>query len=209
MTASQRRPKVFLLGAALCALIIYVLDQVTKAYVERTMQLGESIPVAGDWIRWHYILNPGAAFSLGENYTWVFTAIMAVVSLGIMLYLPRVRSWWWVVGLGLVLGGALGNLTDRLFRWPGFPSGHVVDFIHVKHFAVFNIADCGVVVGIALIALLLLMGREPDGTRYGSQTAAHESSSDTPPRAGEDGAAGSVPADSPELPGASGSRAND
>ncbi|WP_047690383.1 signal peptidase II [Kocuria sp. ZOR0020] len=166
MNGSKRRPAVFVLGAALTALVVYVLDQATKAFVERTMQLGESISVVGDWVRWHYILNPGAAFSLGEDHTWVFTAIMAVVSVGIMLYLPRVRSWPWALGLGMVLGGALGNLTDRLFRWPGFPSGHVVDFIHVKHFAVFNTADCGVVIGIALIALLLLMGREPDGTRY-------------------------------------------
>ncbi|MDO5618442.1 signal peptidase II [Kocuria sp.] len=163
---NARSPKLYLLGAALTALTVYVLDQATKAFVERTMQLGESISVLGDWLRWHYILNPGAAFSLGENYTWLFTAIMAVVSVGILIYLPRVRSWPWVLGLGMVLGGALGNLTDRLFRWPGFPNGHVVDFIHVQHFAVFNIADCGVVVGIALIALLLLTGREADGTRY-------------------------------------------
>lgn len=153
-------PRFFLLIAALAALVVYGLDQTTKAVVERAMQLGESIPVLGEWVQWLYVLNPGAAFSLGENYTWLFTAIMTVVSVGILVYLPRVRSRAWALGLGLVLGGALGNLTDRLFRWPGFPNGHVVDFIYVKHFAVFNIADCGVVVGIGLIALLLFMGRD-------------------------------------------------
>lgn len=176
----------FVLGALLTASVVYALDQGTKAYVERTMQLGETIAVLGDWFQWHYILNPGAAFSMGENFTWVFTAIMAAVSLGILFYLPRIRSTPWVLGLGLVLGGALGNLTDRLFRWPGFPSGHVVDFIHVQHFAVFNIADCAVVVGIALVALLLLLGREPDGTRYsGSKKSADESTAQSTGRAEE------------------------
>lgn len=202
MNGSKRRPTVFVLGAALIALVVYVLDQATKAFVERTMQLGESIPVVGDWVRWHYILNPGAAFSLGEDHTWVFTAIMAVVSVGIMLYLPRVRSWAWVLGLGLVLGGALGNLTDRLFRWPGFPSGHVVDFIHVKHFAVFNIADCGVVIGIALIAVLLLFGREPDGTRHGHTSGSPEPAQHSSLEAQNSDAVGSsTAAADPEGPG--------
>lgn len=155
----------YVLGALALSALVYALDQGSKLFVERTMQLGETIPVLGDWFQWHYILNPGAAFSMGEDHTWIFTAIMAVVSVGILVFLPRVRSRPWVVALGLVLGGALGNLTDRLLRWPGFPNGHVVDFIHVKHFAVFNLADCGVVVGIGLIAFLLLTGREADGTR--------------------------------------------
>lgn len=152
-----------LLIAGLTALVLYGLDQGTKALVERTMELGESIPLLDGVLQWHYILNSGAAFSLGEDYTWVFTLIMAVVSISIIAYLPRVRSAAWALGLGLVLGGALGNLTDRVLRWPGFPSGHVVDFIHLNHFAVFNVADCGVVVGVILIAALLLFGKDAEG----------------------------------------------
>lgn len=151
--------------AVAAALVVWLLDQATKLWVERTMELGETIPVIDGILQWHYILNPGAAFSLGEDFTWLFTAIMAAVSLGIAIYLPRVRSLPWALALGLVLGGALGNLTDRVLRWPGFPSGHVVDFIHVNRFAVFNIADSGVVVGVAAVALLILLGRDPDGIR--------------------------------------------
>lgn len=156
----------------LCAVVVYGLDQATKALVERTMTLGEQIPVIDGVLQWHYILNPGAAFSMGEGFTWVFTAIMAIVSVGILIFLPRVRSLLWALGLGLVLGGASGNLTDRALRWPGFPNGHVVDFIHVHGFAVFNLADSGVVVGIILLSGLILFGRELDGSRSGEREAA-------------------------------------
>ncbi len=151
--------------AILTAAVVYGLDQATKAIVERTMTLGQEIPLIDGLLQWHYILNPGAAFSMGESLTWVFTAVMAIASAGILLFLPRVRSLLWALSLGLVLGGALGNLTDRLLRWPGFPNGHVVDFIHVQGFAVFNIADSGVVVGVILVAALILLGRDPDGSR--------------------------------------------
>ncbi|MGD7005384.1 signal peptidase II [Kocuria palustris] len=167
-TAARTRGRgAALILALLCAAAVYGLDQGTKALVERTMTLGQQIPVIDGLLQWHYILNPGAAFSMGEGFTWVFTAIMAIVSIGILIYLPRVRSLVWAVSLGLVLGGASGNLTDRLLRWPGFPNGHVVDFIHVQGFAVFNVADSGVVVGVILTAALILFGREPDGTRSG------------------------------------------
>lgn len=181
-TRHPRRLRAVLGAAVAAALVVYLLDQATKLRVERTMELGESIPVIDGLLQWHYILNPGAAFSLGEDFTWLFTAIMAAVSIGIAVYLPRVRSMPWALALGLVLGGALGNLTDRVLRWPGFPSGHVVDFIHVNRFAVFNIADSGVVVGVAAVALLILLGREPDGTR---STGARSTETQ---RRGEDGA---------------------
>ncbi|WP_144792780.1 signal peptidase II [Kocuria palustris] len=167
-SAPQARPRsrrAVLALAILTAAVVYGLDQATKAIVERTMTLGQEIPLIDGLLQWHYILNPGAAFSMGESLTWVFTAVMAIASAGILLFLPRVRSLLWALSLGLVLGGALGNLTDRLLRWPGFPNGHVVDFIHVQGFAVFNIADSGVVVGVILVAALILLGRDPDGSR--------------------------------------------
>lgn len=194
-TAARTRGRgAALILALLCAAAVYGLDQGTKALVERTMTLGQQIPVIDGLLQWHYILNPGAAFSMGEGFTWVFTAIMAIVSIGILIYLPRVRSLVWALSLGLVLGGAAGNLTDRLLRWPGFPNGHVVDFIHVQGFAVFNVADSGVVVGVILVAALILFGREPDGTRSGRDRTAsdEEASPAADPRTGatQDGAVG-------------------
>lgn len=162
-------PRGVLLLAAAAALLVYAADQLTKWWVVSTMELGRQTPVVEGLLWWRYIRNPGAAFSLGEDITWVFTVVMVVVSVLIVLTLRRVRSAAWAVALGLVLGGALGNLTDRLLRDPGFGVGHVVDFIAVPRFAIFNIADCGVVAGVSLVVLLTLLGRELDGTRTGSR----------------------------------------
>ena len=157
-----------LLVAASAAVLVYVLDQLTKWWVVSTMEPGRQVPVVEGLLWWQFIRNPGAAFSLGENITWVFSLVMAVVSVVIVLTLRRVRSLAWALALGLVLGGALGNLTDRLLREPGFGMGHVVDFIAVPHFAIFNVADCGVVVGVGLVVVLNLLGRDLDGTRAGA-----------------------------------------
>ncbi|MEX5294880.1 signal peptidase II [Kocuria sp. CPCC 205268] len=162
-------PRGVLLLAAAAALVVYTADQLTKWWVVSTMTLGERTPVVEGLLWWQFIRNPGAAFSLGEDITWVFTVVMAVVSVLIVLTLRRVRSAAWALALGLVLGGALGNLTDRLLREPGFGVGHVVDFIAVPRFAIFNIADCGVVTGVCLVVLLTLLGRELDGTRTGTR----------------------------------------
>lgn len=164
-TTGRAAPRGVLLVAAAAALLVYVLDQLTKWWVVATMELGQRTPVVEGLLWWQFIRNPGAAFSLGEDITWLFTIVMAVVSVVIVLTLRRVRSVAWALALGLVLGGALGNLTDRLLREPGFAMGHVVDFIAVPRFAIFNVADCGVVVGVCLVVLLTLLGRELDGTR--------------------------------------------
>ncbi len=157
---------------AACALVGLGVDQLTKWWVESTMTLGQVTDVLPPLLRWHYILNPGAAFSIGTDYTWVFTIIMAVVC-GFLLYLMlKVRSVSWAVALGLVLGGAAGNLTDRLFRAPSFGQGHVVDFIALPNFAIFNIADSCVVCGVILVCLLTLRGVGMDGQKTPSETAA-------------------------------------
>lgn len=160
-----RRRALLVAAAAVC---VYALDQLTKWWVVATMAPGQRIPVVEGLLWWRFIRNPGAAFSLGEDITWVFTIVMVVVSALILRTLGRVRSAAWALALGLVLGGALGNLTDRLLRQPGFGTGHVVDFIAVPRFAVFNVADCGVVVGVCLVVALTLRGRELDGTRAGT-----------------------------------------
>lgn len=153
-------------GVALTlAVLAYALDQLTKLWVERTMELGESIVVIPGLLRWHYILNPGAAFSIGEGHTWVFTLIQAVVAVVALVQIARVRSMPWALALGGLAGGVLGNLTDRLFRPPSFGQGHVVDMISVPRFAVFNVADSFIVCSMILVCLLLVTGRRLDGTR--------------------------------------------
>ncbi|MCC3274330.1 MULTISPECIES: signal peptidase II [unclassified Arthrobacter] len=162
-----RRPAKAKAAFAMLALAAAALvaDQLTKLWVVRTMTEGQVTDVLPPLLRWHFIRNPGAAFSIGTEFTWVFTIIMVLVS-GFLVYLMiRVRSLAWATALGLVLGGALGNLTDRLFRAPSFGQGHVVDFIAFPNFAIFNIADSCVVCGVILVCLLTLRGISLDGTR--------------------------------------------
>ena len=148
-----------------------VADQLTKLWVVRTMTEGQITDVLPPLLRWHFIRNPGAAFSIGTDFTWVFTIIMVLVA-GFLVYLMfKVRSLAWATALGLVLGGALGNLTDRLFRAPSFGQGHVVDFIAFPNFAIFNIADSCVVCGVILVCLLTLKGIGIDGKRTPSDSA--------------------------------------
>jgi signal peptidase II len=142
------------------AALIYAADQLTKLWVVAELPLGQQFPVVPGLLWWQHIRNSGAAFSLGSDFTWIFTVVMAAVVVFIAATLRKVRHPIWAVGLGLVLGGAFGNLTDRLVREPSFGQGHVVDFIAVPNFAIFNLADCGVVVGIAVIMILILGDRD-------------------------------------------------
>ena len=171
--ARPRRAKLYVLFAAF-AVFAYVFDQMTKLWVTSTMTEGERIPVLPPLLHWFYIRNSGAAFSIGENVTWVFTIIMAAVSVAILLQLRKLGSLWWALALGLLLGGALGNLTDRLFREPSFAMGHVVDFIQLPNFAIFNIADSAVVSAVVIICLLTLRGISLDGSRHTKDTVAND-----------------------------------
>jgi signal peptidase II len=164
----SRRNAGFVLILAGCALFAYLFDQLTKWWVVSTMTEGDIVPVLPPLLHWHFIRNSGAAFSIGQDYTWVFTIVMVLVSGAIIFYARKVRSAWWSVALGLLLGGALGNLTDRLFREPSFGVGHVVDFIAFPNFAIFNIADSAVVGGVILWCILTFMGIGIDGERVPS-----------------------------------------
>ncbi|MBG6192084.1 signal peptidase II [Arthrobacter sp. CAN_A212] len=154
-----------------CFAVIYIADQLTKIWVVSTMTEGQITPVFPPLLNWHFIRNPGAAFSIGTDYTWVFTIIMAAVAIAIITQVRKVACWSWAVALGLVLGGAVGNLTDRLLREPSFGQGHVVDFIAFPNFAIFNIADSAVVTGVCLICLLTLRGIGLDGQRVVDEPA--------------------------------------
>lgn len=163
-----RRPRVALLAAL--ALGIYALDLATKLLVVATIAPGEDIRLLGGALYLTQARNTGAAFSFAEGFTVVFTLIAAVVVAVIIRTARRLFSTAWAVSLGLVLGGALGNLTDRVFRDPGFLRGGVVDFISVfgpdgSVYPIFNVADSAVVCGGILGAVLAIRGIEFDGSR--------------------------------------------
>ncbi|WP_086535005.1 signal peptidase II [Gordonia lacunae] len=163
---SGRLPKVTLavLGVAL---VILGLDQLTKTIAVATLDPARPVEIIGDFVTLRLIRNSGAAFSLATGYTWVLSIIALVVVLVIIRYSSRLRSWWWVAGLALVLGGAIGNLMDRIFRAPQPLQGHVVDFVSVGWWPVFNVADSAVVCGAILLVVLSALGFDYDGTRTG------------------------------------------
>ncbi|WP_108999911.1 signal peptidase II [Streptomyces rishiriensis] len=142
----------------------YALDLVSKMLVVAKLEHHAPIEIVGDWLRFEAIRNAGAAFGFGEAFTVIFTVIAAAVIVVIARLARKLYSLPWAIALGLLLGGALGNLTDRIFRTPGVFEGAVVDFIAPKHFAVFNLADSAIVCGGILIVLLSFRGLDPDGT---------------------------------------------
>ncbi|MFD6532219.1 signal peptidase II [Streptomyces sp. NPDC060184] len=146
------------------AVVAYLLDLISKTLVVAKLEHHDSVEIIGDWLKLEAVRNPGAAFSMGEAFTVVFTVIAAAVIVVIIRLARKLRSLPWAIALGLLLGGALGNLTDRLFRAPGVFKGAVVDFISPAHFAVFNLADSAIVCGGILIVLLSFRGLDPDGT---------------------------------------------
>ncbi len=167
-----RRPRTRLL--LLLALAVLALDLGTKLLVVATVERGEDIRLLGGALYLTHTRNTGAAFSFAEGFTVVFTLIAVVVAVVIVRTARRLFSAGWAVALGLVLGGALGNLVDRVFRDPGFLRGGVVDFISVfapdgEVYPIFNVADSAIVCGGVLGAYLALRGVEFDGSRAGGR----------------------------------------
>ncbi len=154
----------WLLGVAVC---VIALDVATKALAVAHLDPMKPVEIFGDVVTLRLVRNSGAAFSMASGYTWVLTVVALVVVVGIVRYSSRLRSAWWILGLGLVLGGAMGNLADRIFRSPGPLRGHVVDFVSVGWWPVFNVADSAVVCGAVLLVVLSLLGFEYDGSRSG------------------------------------------
>ncbi|MFH9941470.1 signal peptidase II [Streptomyces murinus] len=146
------------------AAFAYALDLISKTLVVAKLEGHAPIKLVGDLLELHAIRNPGAAFGFGAAFTVIFTVIAASVIVVIMRLARKLYSFPWAVALGLLLGGALGNLTDRIFRSPGVFNGQVVDFIAPKGFAIFNLADSAIVCGGILIVLLSFRGLDPDGT---------------------------------------------
>lgn len=153
-------------GVTATMALIAVVDQAVKQLMLSWLEPGVPMPVIGDWFRFYLLFNSGAAFSMGESLTWLFTTIQLAFVVGALIVAPKLRGRWEVLGAALIAGGALGNVLDRLFRAPGFFVGHVVDYISVGSFAVFNIADACITVGVVmLLAAMLFTERSEEASR--------------------------------------------
>lgn len=166
-TTATRRRSIGIL--VVVALIGYALDQATKHWALAALDPGRPKELVGSLLKLNLTFNPGAAFSIGTNATWVLTIIASVVIAFTIYSARKLRSRAWALGLGLLIGGALGNLTDRFFREPSFGKGHVVDFLQLPHWPIFNVADMCVVCAACLIALLSMRGVGLDGSRAGNE----------------------------------------
>ena len=146
------------------AVTVLVADIISKVIVVATLSGRPPVRLLGGLLTLRVDRNPGAAFSIGTSMTIVFTAIAVGVIIFILRTSRRIRSTAWAVTLGLLLGGATGNLTDRLLRAPGPLRGYVVDWIQLPHWPVFNVADSAIVCGGILAVLLAARGLSIDGT---------------------------------------------
>ena len=180
-SVNPTRPRMWLI-LLVVAVTVLVADLITKIVAVALIEPGDPVEIIGDTVTFKLVRNSGAAFSMATGYTWILTLIALAVVAGIIRYSHRLGSIWWALGLGLVLGGALGNLIDRIFRAPGPLRGHVVDFMSVGWWPVFNVADSAVVCGAIGLVVLTLFGFEFDGTRSGGAEDADDparSDSDT------------------------------
>jgi signal peptidase II len=173
-SAMRRRIGVLVAVAA----FVLAADAITKAIVVAHLRQDEPVHLIGNVLMFWLTRNPGAAFSVGTGETVVFT----VIAFGVIVYIARTArrlySLGWAIALGLLLGGAMGNLSDRIFRAPGLFRGDVVDWIAVtRYYPIFNLADSAIVCGGILTVILAMRGQHLDGTRGDSAPA---STSSTP-----------------------------
>ena len=152
------------------AVVIVVVDQLSKQWALSALSDGQHTTLLGRALGLVLVRNPGAAFSFATGQTWIFALIASLVVVIIVRVSRNLASRSWAVALGLVLGGAVGNLIDRLLREPGFLRGHVIDFIDYGGYFVGNVADIAIVLAAAGIIVLSLGGWEIDGTRAGSRS---------------------------------------
>ena len=170
-----------LVGIGALAAVLFVLDQVTKHWAEANLVEGQSRPFIGELLQLTLLYNSGAAWGMGASITPVVTVLQLAIAVSAIIFAMRVvRSPWYTVALGLVIGGALGNIHDRLLRAPGPFRGWVVDFLQLPRWPIFNVADMAVVAGALLIVLISLLGLPAD--------PASESASEEAPAAGSAGA---------------------
>lgn len=157
------------------ASVVILADQVTKAIVLATLTPGETHPVIRGVLHWTLQRNSGAAFGIFQRFPWVFTIVAAAIAMGIIVTARRARDVLSGVALGLVLGGACGNLIDRVARGPSAFRGRVIDFIDFRVWPVFNVADMAVVCGAGLLVLASWRRERAERSQSAAQPpAAHE-----------------------------------
>ncbi len=146
-------------------ILVLGLDQLTKTLALAHLTPGEPVNVIGSLLKFNLIRNSGAAFSLGAGYTPVISVIQIAVAIGVIYLSRKLGSAGWAVAFGLLFGGAVGNITDRIFRPPSPFHGHVIDFLQTPHWAIFNVADMAVTSAAILLVIQTLRGIRLDGTR--------------------------------------------
>lgn len=166
VSVGRRRVGLF----AVVAGLVLVIDIVSKQLVVAHLSLQQSVRVIPGVLWFFRTTNAGAAFSLGTSFTVILSVLALVVAAVIVRTAGRLRSIGWAVSLGLILGGALGNLVDRIFRAPGVFRGRVVDWLSIfgpagQRWPIFNLADSAIVCGAILAAVLTLLGISLNGTR--------------------------------------------
>jgi signal peptidase II len=145
----------------LVAALIWGLDLSTKIWAVNNLSARNPVEIFGSFFQLTLVRNPGAAFSFATGATVVFTAIAVAAVVAIVYYSSKITSLGWATTLGLLLGGVLGNLTDRLFRSPGFFKGEVIDWLEITNWPVFNLADSAIVVAAFLAILLTIRNVGP------------------------------------------------
>ncbi|MDH6194611.1 signal peptidase II [Mycobacterium frederiksbergense] len=143
---------------SMAAGVVLLVDVGTKTLAVGLLAPDRAFPLLGDSVVCVLTRNSGAALSMAANRTVVLTGVVLFVAITVAWIGAYVRSPWWALGLGMVLGGATGNLVDRFFRAPGPLRGHVIDFLAIGPTPVFNVADLGVLAGVALLITLSLLG---------------------------------------------------
>lgn len=161
--AEARRRCLWIVGVA--AMLAYATDLITKVIAVEELANREPVEIVGDLFQLELVRNPGAAFGLGVGVTIVFTVVSLGVVAAILYNARRLGSTGWAWVFGLVLGGALGNLTDRLLRDPGVGRGHVVDMFHLKNWPVFNVADSAFCIAGAIVVVLAMRNIPLEGGR--------------------------------------------
>jgi signal peptidase II len=163
---SESRPGRPLLALVLVvAAVVLCLDIASKHLAVDRLSDGSAVDVIDGALKLRLVRNSGAAFGFAPGLTIVLSLVAAAVIVAILRAASVLRSAWWAVALGLVLGGALGNLADRVFRAPGLFRGRVIDFLELPHWPVFNLADSCIMTGGTLMVLLSLRGVRHDGTK--------------------------------------------
>ena len=165
--------RVWLLFASV-ALLLLATDQVSKVLAVRHLTGEPNVKVVGELLQLNLVYNPGAAFSLGTRFTFALAVLACVATLVVLWISRRLQSKVWAVGLGFLFAGITGNLADRLFRDPQPFHGHVVDFLMLPNWPIFNVADICINVGVGVILLQIIRGIAIDGTRMPAESGAED-----------------------------------